>query len=70
MIFIEEDSERNSELEKNLRMPPLYLDEKTLREIIKNLNRGKVDKIKEDCINQLEEDFKTANESGISSKEN
>ena len=35
-----------------------------------NLNRGKVDKIKEDCINQLEEDFKTANESGISSKEN
>ena len=70
MIFIEEDSERNSELKKNLRMSPLYFDEKTLTEIYKHLNTGKVDKIKEDCINQLEEDFKTANESGISSKEN
>jgi hypothetical protein len=62
MIFVEEDSERNFELKKNLRMSPLYLDEKTLTEIIKHLNRGKVDKNEEDWINHLEEDFKTVKE--------
>ena len=57
MIFSEEDSERNSELKKNLRMPPLTFDEETLTEIFKHLRSGKVDKIKEDSSNQLEEDF-------------
>ena len=70
MIFAEEDSERNSELKKNLRMSPLYFDEKILAEINKHLNTVKLDKIKEDCINQLEEDFKTANESENLLKEN
>ena len=70
MIFIEEDSERNSELKKNLRMSPLYFDEKILAEINKHLNTVKLDKIKEHCINQLEEDFKTANESENLLKEN
>ena len=57
MIFSEDDSERNSELKKNLRMPPLTFDEETLTEIFKHLRSGKVDKIKEDFSNQLEEDF-------------
>ena len=57
MIFSEEDSERNSELKKNLRIPPLNFDEETLTEIFKHLRSGKVDKIKEDSSNQLEEDF-------------
>ena len=70
MIFSEDDSERNSELKKNLRMPPLTFDEETLTEIFKHLRTGKVDKIKEDCINQLEGDFKTANESENLLKEN
>ena len=57
MIFSEDDSERNSELKKNLRIPPLNFDEETLTEIFKHLRSGKVDKIKEDSSNQLEEDF-------------
>ena len=51
-------------------MSPLYFDEKILAEINKHLNTVKLDKIKEDCINQLEEDFKTANESENLLKEN
>ena len=63
MIFIEEDSERNSELEKNLRMPPLNFDKETLTEINKHLKTGKLDKVRDVFDNQLEEDFQAANDS-------
>ena len=34
MIFAEEDSERNSELKKNLRMSPLNFDKETLNQLL------------------------------------
>ena len=64
MIFAEEDSERNSELKKNLRMPPLKFDQETLTEINKHLETGKLDKVIDVFDNQLEEDFQAANDSG------
>ena len=63
MIFAEEDSERNSELEKNLRMPPLNFDKETLTEINKHLKTGKLDKVRDVFDNQLEEEFQAANDS-------
>ena len=63
MIFAEEDSERNSELKKNLRMPPLKFDQETLTEINKHLKTGKLDKVRDVFDNQLEEDFQAANDS-------
>ena len=63
MIFTEEDSERNSELKKNLRMPPLKFDQETLTEINKHLETGKLDKVRDVFDNQLEEDFQAANDS-------
>ena len=63
MIFAEEDSERNSELKKNLRMPPLKFDQETLTEINKHLETGKLDKVIDVFDNQLEEDFQAANDS-------
>jgi len=63
MIFTEEDSERNSELKKNLRMPPLKFDQETLTEINKHLKTGKLDKVRDVFDNQLEEDFQAANDS-------
>ena len=47
MIFAEEDSERNSELKKNLRMPPLKFDQETLTEINKHLEAGKLDNVRD-----------------------
>jgi hypothetical protein len=63
MIFVEEDSARNSELKKNLRVPPLTFDEETLTEIIKNLKTVRLDKVREVFDDQLEEDFQAANDS-------
>ena len=63
MIYTEEDSERNSELKKNLRMPPLKFDQETLTEINKHLETGKLDKVIDVFDNQLEEDFQAANDS-------
>ena len=63
MIFTEEDSERNSELKKNLRMPPIKFDQETLTEINKHLKTGKLDKVRDVFDNQLEEDFQAANDS-------
>ena len=57
MIYTEEDSERNSELKKNLRMPPLKFDQETLTEINKHLEAGKLDNVRDVFDNQLEEDF-------------
>ena len=45
MIFAEEDSERNSELKKNLRMPPLNFDKETLTEIKKQLSGDSLDEL-------------------------
>jgi len=63
MIYTEEDSERNSELKKNLRMPPLKFDQETLTEINKHLEAGKLDNVRDVFDNQLEEDFQAANDS-------
>ena len=63
MVYIEEDSERNSELKKNLRMPALKFNEDTLVEINKNLKTGRLDKVREFFDNQVEEDFHAAKDS-------
>ena len=63
MIYTEEDRERNSELKKNLRMPPLKFDQETLTEINKHFEAGKLDKVRDVFDNQLEEDFQAANDS-------
>ena len=63
MIYTEEDSERNSELKKNLRMPPLKFDQETLTEINKHLDTCKLVKVSDVFDNQLEEDFQAANDS-------
>ena len=64
MIFAEEDSERNSELKKNLRMPPLNFDEETLNEINKHLIGGSIDELMKVFSKKLKEDFQTANDEG------
>jgi len=62
MIFAEEDSERNSELEKNLRMPPLKFDKEKLTEINKLLSGDSLDELMKVFSKKLEEDFQTAND--------
>ena len=64
MIFAEEDSERNSELKKNLRMPPLNFDKETLTEIKKQLSGGSFDELLKVFSKKLKEDFQTANNEG------
>ena len=57
MIFAEEDSERNSELEKNLRMPPLNFDKETLTEIKKQLSGDSLDELMKVFSKKLKEDI-------------
>ena len=64
MIFAEEDSERNSEMEKNLRMPPLNFDKETLTEIKKQLSGGSFDELMKVFSKKLKKDFQTANNEG------
>ena len=64
MIYTEEDSERNSELKKNLRMPPLKFDQETLTEINKHLSVGSLDELMKVFSKKLTEDFQTANDEG------
>jgi len=64
MIFAEEDSERNSEMKKNLRMPPLNFDKETLTEIKKQLSEGSFDELMKVFSKKLKEDFQTANNEG------
>ena len=64
MIFAEEDSERNSELKKNLRMPPLNFDKETLTEINKHLSGDSLDELMKVFSKKLTEDFQTANDEG------
>ena len=62
MIFTEEDSERNSELKKNLRMPPLNFDQETLTEIKKQLSGDSLDELMKVFSKKLKEDIQTAND--------
>ena len=62
MIFAEEDSESHSELEKNLRMPPLNFDKEKLTEINKLLSGDSLDELMKVFSKKLEEDFQTAND--------
>ena len=64
MIFAEEDSERNSELKKNLRMPPLNFDKETLTEIKKHLSGDSLDELMKVFSKKVKEDFQTANDEG------
>ena len=64
MIFAEEDSERNSELKKNLRMPPLNFDKETLNEINNHVSGGSFDELMKVFSKKLKEDFQTANNEG------
>ena len=64
MIFAEEDSARNSELKKNLRMPPLNFDKETLTEINKHLSGGSLEELMKVFSKKLKEDFQTANDEG------
>ena len=62
MIFAEEDSERNSELKRNLRMPPLNFDKETLNEINNHLSGGNLDELMKVFSKKLKEDIQTAND--------
>ena len=53
MIFAEEDSERNSEMGKNLRMPPLNFDK---------LSGDSLDELMKVFTKKLKEDIQTAND--------
>ena len=64
MIFIEEDSERGSEIKKTLRMSPLKLNEETLTEINKHLSVGSLDELMKVFSKKLKDDFQTANDEG------
>ena len=62
MIYTEEDSERNSELKKNLRMPPLNFDKETFAEINKHLSGDSLDELMKVFSKKLKEDFQTVND--------